>query len=155
MKYQFRKGARGVGKLDAQKVGEEIDSLITDESKPLPEDILDFAKNNPDSELHKYFDWEDSSAAKKYRIEQARYIARVIVHVVQRPDTDEHMETAPPEVRVFFEPKPKSGYSRTIEIYRNEDEYASLLEQAMRELRAFKKKYSTLVELEEIFKLID
>ena len=40
-------------------------------------------------------------------------------------------------------------------IIRQEDKYAALLKAAGNELKAFKKKYAALKELEELFKLID
>ena len=36
-----------------------------------PEEVIDAARRT-DSPLHDYFDWDDTSAAHKYRIEQAR-----------------------------------------------------------------------------------
>lgn len=37
------------------------------------EDVVAVA-SNPDSPLHEFFDWNDGSAAHKYRIEQARHL---------------------------------------------------------------------------------
>ena len=44
-----------------------------------PAAVVDYARD-PDTALHAYFDWEDSVAAEKWRIEQARRIIRS-VHV--------------------------------------------------------------------------
>lgn len=153
-KYQWRKGARGLSNLDADKIGSEIDYMIDNNIPHDPEGIVEYARQNEDSELHKGFEWDDTKAAENYRIEQARYITRHIIHIVNNPNAEVEEEREP-EVRVFFQIGNKTEYKRTVEIHRNEDEYAALLAKAMSELRAFKRKYSTLVELEEIFKLID
>lgn len=46
-----------------------------------PADIVADAEN-PRSPWHEHFDWSDSSAAKKYRLQQAREILSNIVEVV-------------------------------------------------------------------------
>lgn len=42
-----------------------------------PEEVIDAARRT-DSPLHDYFDWDDNSAAHKYRIEQARGLIREV-----------------------------------------------------------------------------
>lgn len=40
---------------------------------------------NPESPLHKYFEWDDTEAARKYRIEQARTLIRSVrVEIVEQ-----------------------------------------------------------------------
>lgn len=129
---------------DAQKVAEEI-SAIGD--SPTSEDIVE-AGRNPDSELHKCFEWDNDIAAEKYRLVQARYIVH---HLVIEEKT---VPTERPEIRVFYRPKDSSGYTETKRIVRDDDAYKNLLERAYSELRAFKAKYSMLTELNEIFELI-
>ena len=55
----------GFFKADAQKCYEEMgDSDIS------PEEVLEKAKDK-NSELHKCFEWDDTVAANKYRLQQA------------------------------------------------------------------------------------
>ena len=157
-KYVWKKGYQGYlqdSTMDAQKTGEEIKAIVESmESKGelmKPEDMVNYARNNTDSELHKGFEWDDSIAGEKYRIEQARYINRILVYVENTPQEEKFDNV---EIRVFQQPERNKGYRETIQIVKNEDEYQSLLKQAYDELRRFKKKYSTLSELSEIFALI-
>lgn len=56
---------------NAEKVYLEIRS-IGDDVKP--QQMVDFAKNDPDSELHKCFTWDNDIAAEKYRLDKAQRI---------------------------------------------------------------------------------
>ena len=67
----------GIFKADASKCYEEI-KKIGEEVKP--EQVLDKARDDS-SELHKCFDWDDSSAAEKYRLHQARLVINHLIVV--------------------------------------------------------------------------
>ena len=129
---------------DAQKVAEEIAGIG---EAPTTKQIVD-AGRNPDSELHKCFEWRDDIAAEKYRMVQARDIVR---HLVIK---EESIPDDRPEIRVFYKTKESGGFRETRKIVKNEDAYADLLKRAYAELRAFKAKYSMLEELREIFEMI-
>lgn len=137
-------------KADASKCYEEIQQ-IGDEVKP--KQVLDKARN-PQTELHKCFDWDDTSAAEKYRIEQARHIVRNLIVVHRNVDDT---ESTPIQFRVMMKNDRSydSGYKQTIVMVKDEDEYKKLLDQAYLELHSFKQKYSCLSELAEILALID
>lgn len=134
----------GVFKADAQKVADEI-SEIGEEVTPA--EILEKARN-PKTELHKCFEWDDTKAAEKYRLHQARLI--VCNLVIKEENKGE--EYAP--IRVFHKTG-QSGYKPISLIMKNQSEYEALLARAMQELRSFKAKYHSLSELEEIMALID
>lgn len=133
---------KGIYKADAEKVQAEIENL----GECTAEDIVEFAKDK-NTELHKCFEWDDKEAAHKWRIQQARLIACNIVYVNENKE--------PTRVRATIYSPDKKSYVPTRLIIRNEDEYARVLERAYAELRAFKEKYKTYSELEEIFVLID
>ena len=139
----------GVFKADANKCYEEIQE-IGEEVKP--EQVLDKARDS-DSELHKCFDWDDSSAAEKYRLHQARLVINHLI-VVKR-DVEEEKEPVQFRVMLKNDTARESGYKQTLVMVRDEDEYKKMLEQAYRELHSFKQKYSCLSELSEILALID
>lgn len=142
---KWKHGFEGLHHADAQKVYNEI-SEIGNEAKP--EDIVEKAKD-ANTELHRCFDWNDTTAAHKYRLYQAR---QLVCHIVieNKPEQKDR-----PEVRAFFKPKGASGYKPTEYIVRREDEYQATLQRALAELHAFKIKYACLTELEEILALID
>ena len=139
----------GVFKADANKCYEEIQE-IGEEVKP--EQVLDKARDS-ESELHKCFDWDDSSAAEKYRLHQARLVINHLI-VVKR-DVEEEKEPVQFRVMLKNDTARESGYKQTLVMVRDEDEYKKMLEQAYRELHSFKQKYSCLSELAEIIALID
>ena len=132
---------KGIFKADAQKVADEIG-----ENKVTPQEVLDKARDE-NSELHKCFEWNDSVAAEKYRLQQARAI---IVNLVYSPKTEEKQP-----VRCFQITTERCTYQPTKTFLVQEDEYQSLLKKAKAELDSFKKKYKTLSELEEVFNAID
>lgn len=140
----------GIFKANAGKCYEEIQQ-IGDEVKP--EQVLDKARDET-SELHKCFDWDDSTAAEKYRLYQAR---NVINHLIVVQQEVEEPVKEPVKFRVMLknDRKPESGYKQTIVMVKDEDEYKKLLEQAYNELRTFKQKYACLVELADIIAMID
>jgi len=139
----------GLFKADANKCYEEI-RQIGDEVKP--EQVLNKAKDE-NSELHKCFDWNDSSAAEKFRLIQARDVINHLI-VIKR-DEDEEKEPVQFRVMMKNERTHDSGYKQTIVMVKDEDEYRKLLEQAYAELHSFKQKYSCLSELAEILALIE
>jgi len=140
----------GIFKADATKCYEEIQQ-IGEEVKP--EQVLDKAKDKK-SELHKCFDWNDSTAAEKYRLIQARDVIRHLI-VVQKNEDDEQKEPVQFRVMLKNERTHESGYKQTVIMVKDEDEYRKLLEQAYAELHSFKQKYSCLSELANILELID
>ena len=56
---------------------------------------------------------------------------------------------------MFHKTKGDDGYKPVTLIVRKEDEYTSLLQRALGELRAFQKKYSILSDNEELRNLIE
>lgn len=136
---------KGLYKADAETVYKEITALGDSFS---PADVVEAAKDES-SELHKCFEWDDSVAAEKYREHQARM---VIAQLVVKVETTDNIPVA---VRVISSASERNSYVPTKMLIRSEPEYADLLERAKRELRAFQQKYSTVVELQDIFAMID
>lgn len=134
-----------VFKADAQKVADEISSIGISVK---PEEIVDKARDES-TELHKCFEWDDTKAAEKYRVYQAR---QIVCHLIVKEVNDDPQKH---EVRFFYKTDNQEGYKPTSYIMRNKDEYHKLLERALAELSAFKKKYSTLKELEGVWEAIN
>lgn len=132
---------KGIYDADAQKVAEEIGG-----GKVTPQEVLEKAKNE-DSELHKCFEWDDSVAAEKYRLQQAGNILRMIVYQSGEKDAC--------PVRVFQITTERNTYQPTRLFIEQQDEYQNLLKRAKNELESFKRKYKALSELEQVFKAIE
>lgn len=137
---------------NAQLVAEEVQSLIDKNGSATPDAILDKARD-ASTELHKCFTWHDHVAAEKWRMQEARTLIRHLVVEVK----DEAKPDTTTTVRLFHKVDTSwdAGYKPIQHIVRNIDEYQSLLNNAKRELVAFRKKYERLSELEPIFDLID
>ena len=134
-----------VFKADAQKVADEISSIGL---SVRPEEIVDKARDES-TELHKCFEWDDTKAAERYRLHQAR---QIVCHLIVK-----EVDNAPQkqEVRFFYKTDNTEGYKPVEYIMRNENEYQKLLERALSELLAFQKKYSTLKELDGLWDVIN
>lgn len=132
---------KGIFKADAQKVAEEIG-----DKKFNYKELVDKARDE-NTELHKCFEWDDSIAAEKYRLEQAKLVVRMLVF------TPKDKKEQP--LRVFQITQEKNVYQPTKLFIQNKNEYDALLDRALRELDAFRKRYSTLSELEEVLEAIE
>lgn len=130
--------------IDPYKVYEEIQSL-GENVKP---EMIVAAAQDSNSELHKCFEWDDTEAARKYRIIQAGNLVRNLVIVESKEKSE------PQQIRVMYTSQ-DGGYKQTKLILQNQDEYETLKNRAMAELRAIKNKYNMILELKEIFDLID
>lgn len=133
--------------VDAQKVSDEILSIG---ESATPEQIVEKAKDE-NTELHKCFEWDDAVAAHMWRCQQARVL---VSHLVISDVGDSENEEPKPQVRYFVMPRRGKGYKPIEHVFRVDDEYKQLLNQAYAELHAFKRKYARLSELDEIFALI-
>ncbi|MBR2550744.1 MAG: hypothetical protein IKE92_12155 [Clostridiales bacterium] len=137
---------KGLYKADPVKVYEEINSIGEEYT---PADIVELAED-PGSELHKCFEWDDSIAADKYRLIQAQKVCR---NLIVRTETKKGEEI---QVRVICNSGESDNiYRPTVLTLRNNDQYAKLLLQAKAELEQFKKRYHMIRELEAIFEEID
>ena len=134
--------------IDAQTVADEITSIGDAVS---PQEIVEKAKDEM-TELHKCFEWDDEIAAEKYRVYEARQLVRHLV--IEKPEPEEGEKEKPP-VRYFLQTVNGTGYRPTEIIYRDENAYATLLETALAELKAFQRKYGRLKELDDVFEAID
>ena len=141
---------------DAQKCYEEIMEICDDFESATPQAVLEKARDES-AELHKCFTWDDTKAAEKWRIQEAKLITANLVVNYKKEDSQNEK---PEIIRAFFRTDSSihAGYKRTIEIIKDEDEYAGLLMVAKKELKQFKDKYSILsnrAELKQIFALIE
>lgn len=140
----WKPGFESFHKANAQLVAEEIASIG---ESVTPAQIVDKARDGG-TELHKCFEWDDSVAAEKYRLSQAR---QVVCHLVIQETIRENR----PPIRFMLQAKNGAGYEPTKIIYKDPDKYQALLGNVLRELVAIRNKHSNLSELEEVFSAID
>lgn len=136
--------------VDAQAAGEEIERIRTRQNGRLePQDIV-AASRDPEATLHPVFEWDDAVAAEAYRVDQARYVIRsLVVQISKAPD-------APP-VRAFVSVTRDTdrSYTSTTHALADPDLRQQVLERALAELQSWRRRYSELVELAQVFAQID
>lgn len=141
IKYSFRDVCPVVSgkKADAQKVGEALAKLTTD-GQLTPGTVVSAAKA-PRHPLHPYFEWDDTKAAKAFRLDQARALIRSIR--VEDEDTEEGHAPA------FISIADKGGfrYHTTESVKNSEKLQAIILVQAERDLAAFERRYKELLDI--------
>lgn len=109
-------------------------------------DVVEAAKPES-SPLHSQFDWEDTEAAHKWRLHQARNLIRVTVEYVGGGE-----DAVPARVFVSLTPDRKDGFYRaTADVMSDVDHRKQLFADAVAEMQRFEKKYSDLKELADVF----
>lgn len=145
MVYQWKTGSRH--KVSAAVAAEVMDRLA-EEDRLNAQELVEESRPE-DAPLHSEFEWDDSVAAEKYREEQAGALIRHLVVRIEANDQEY-------PTRQYFMIQPEAKIYEPIQvILKDEDKTDLLLEQAKRELRAFKAKYACLKELAEVIKAID
>ena len=145
MVYQWKTGSRH--KVSAAVAAEVMDRLA-EEDRLNAQELVEESRPE-DAPLHSEFEWDDSIAAEKYREEQAGALIRHLVVRIEANDQEY-------PTRQYFMIQPEAKIYEPIQvILKDEDKTDLLLEQAKRELRAFKAKYACLKELAEVIKAID
>lgn len=152
MIYTFKPGSHLKG--DAQPVGERLDALRKKKTGLTPAAVVADAKR-PDSALHPFFEWDDSKAATKYRLEQAGHLIRCVTVTMDEPT----QERVPTTFRAFLPVDRKadgeSVFESTAEALSDADYRRQILGRAYSELGAVARKYRELKELTEVVTAID
>jgi hypothetical protein len=114
-----------------------------------PADIVEHARDE-NSALHSHFTWDDSEAAEKYRLAEARALIRVCVQVSEQ--TSEKVRAF---VSLSTDRHKDGGYRSTVEVLDDEVLMDVLLKDAIAEVAAFKRKLERYRELTELNGLVE
>jgi hypothetical protein len=141
-------GLKSSPKQDA--IQQELQKLYQQHNSVTPELVLDAAKA-PTHPLHKYFEWDDSVAANKYRLDQAyqMILASKFVVEIQRQVgpvvvTDQHV------VRNLVPAHNQKGFKMRNEVLSDVDSRAALIAQKKQELRTWCKGVVDIAELRDL-----
>ena len=132
----------------AQDVGSVWEQLY-DSGKRTAKDLLEAAKD-PSSPAHKHFEWNDSVAAEKFRLSQAKKYIRSFEVV----DSGSYSEP----IRGYWKVPETKEYRHIDEVVKAPDLLCQIIEQAKRDLRRWSSRYSQLKEvgkLHGVFEAID
>jgi len=139
------------GKANMLLVTSELEMLLEQGDGILKaEAVVEYAKN-PDTALHNHFEWDDTEAARQYRLVQARHVVRVVLKAFSvQPPIVTRIFVSLPEDRVL----PGGGYRAMVDVMSAEESRQRLLAQALKELEIWQQKYQILTELVAIFEAI-
>ena len=141
------------------KITEKINENVIDEILRVEEEeglnaenLLEVAKNKKNS-LHELFDWDDSSAGEKYRLQQARILINEVKIIVNDKEL-----YAFENVQVSISTKSGTPNNITSRIYKpigeimDKEEYRKqVLSSALSNMGYWKEKYVEYNELKPIF----
>lgn len=151
--FQFAKGfvfQSGANNADPEMVGRHLEGLrARNDSILTPEIVLDDAKDEA-SPLHPFFEWDDTEAARKYRLQQAGYVIRSVVAIYKESPTREPMRAY---VHVRTENAP-ARYMETSAALASKPTRDAVLRRAKAELDAWRRRYADLQELAEVVAMI-
>ncbi len=149
--YVWKEGSRY--SVDAQAVGELLETLEYKHGALTPDLVVREARKKT-SPLHSCFEWDNDKAAEKYRKYEARNLTRSVLVVTQQVATPVRAFHNVPITFKTSDDKAQGYVSLDVAI--NNEQYRNhLLQQAFRDLNAWKKKYSELKELHSIFSQAD
>lgn len=137
--------------LPAQSAGEELERIERKHGIVTPGNVLEESRP-PQTVLHDLFEWDDSAAAERFRLEQAREIIGniAVVHILE----DRPRE----QVRAFVNIVPEDGergYLSVVKVLSDRDHTRQMLADALADFIALRKKYAMLTELTAVFRAID
>jgi hypothetical protein len=123
-----------------------------------PSDLLDEACD-PASPFHCLFEWDDSEAADLYRLAQAAGLLRrwrgSIIRIHAQTREVEITTTRRVESPQGERGKGRSSYMPTEKIMADPQMRDDMIRTVLRELSAYRKRYSDLVALSEVWRAID
>jgi len=152
--YKASKGAQFNAKK-AQVYGECLDKISEKNNNTItPYYVIEEARS-PRNPLHEVFDWDDNSAAEKYRLEQARHLINHLVVEVRYDHTKK-------EQKAFFNVTDRINEDDSERVYVNFERVLSdpekreqVVGNALKELYYWKEKYNDYKEFGKIFMAIE
>lgn len=145
VRYCFREDGifalPNASKADPQVIGEVLDQIATKGGGELTPGAVVDAARAPRHALHPFFEWNDQTAAQRFRLDQARSLIRSI-HAI---DADVDAGSA----QAFISVSDRSGtsYRRLSDVKQDADLQHAVLTQAERDLLAFETRYKNLLDV--------
>ncbi len=149
----WRRGYRGKCKVTVEDADAEIRKLEkrNKAEKVLPS-VLVAAAESKRNKLHQLLEWDDTVCGVEHRLAQARLILRSVM--LYRDDLPGQEIRKYETVRTPGVKK-ETAYKRTELIMQDPEDRAALLQRALGELVALRRRYSALQELAIVFRSVD
>ena len=136
--YAWRRGSRALG--DVQQIGAELEAIHNEKGKLTPGEVVKRARRKS-SPLHGCFEWDNNKAAEEHRKQQARTLIRSVRIIRPRKKRDE-----PAFVSVRYDGE--CSYMSARVVVKKPDLWNSVIEQAVKDLRAMQGRLEDLKSLE-------
>lgn len=130
--------------------------LIQEQNKGLldPVKVVEFARDKTTA-LHGRFEWDDSEAAERYRIWQARSIIRLEFIVIPSKNNKDTIVRSFVSLIADRRAEKDRGYRLMLDVLSDEDLRKQMLDEAKTDMLIFRRKYGHLKELDEVFRAMD
>lgn len=127
----------------------ELEEIRHNEGGVLRADAVVDAAQDPSSALHHRFQWNDTEAARKYRILQARWLIKVAVTIIPSKGEDFEVQAY---VSMHDDRKEEGGgYRAMVDVLSNADQRKKLLAEALKDFERFERKYKLVKALAPVF----
>jgi hypothetical protein len=140
--------------VPAEVAGEVLEQIREQNGGITPAAVVDEA-SDPDHPLHDTFCWDDSEAACKYRLAQARQLINSVRVVVRGSSPTPAFINVTIQQNVEADLSASRGYLPSAEVMASVDYRDQALEEALRALRGWEMRYRHLEELAGIMAAID
>lgn len=150
-RYEWKDEAPGFyQRFDADKIGREFMKIKDENGDIHPAAVVAYARN-PNSEMHNFFEWNNSAAAERYRNWQARNMIACITEVKV---TVKDKKVIREKVRLLFPVKrgTNRGYSYADEIKKDREKVQEIIANARSDMEAWMKTYDRICkQFDEIY----
>lgn len=150
--FSWRKGYSY--KVSAETVGIALEQIEEKEGHVTSKGFLEYSRPE-DSPTHSMFEWDDSVAAEKYRLNQS---AKIINQLEVKIVCEQSGEDSSIKAFVNVEPKKPLAVAAWVNVEKargDEDMWQNVLKNALGELRAFKNKYARFEAFSGVFREIE
>lgn len=136
--------------VPAQVAGDRIESIRAERGRVHAADLVDDARPD-DAPLHPCFEWDDSTAAEKFRVSQARQVLENLICVpIEAPESQ--------PLRAFIAigaPNEPHDYTPLSTVMSDEELRRKALRAALEELNRIKARYAELRELSKVWEALE
>lgn len=147
MNYKFKIGSRLSG--DAEAVHDGLEDVRGANNGQLDAKSVVDAARKKRSPLHRYFEWDDTAAAEKYRVEQAGHLIRSVVTIIEGEEDKD-----PIRAYVNIIKDEDRYYGDTVEVMSKEESARQVLATILEELKTLKRKYARFQEFADVWAAI-
>ena len=130
----------------SKKMTDELKRIATTQKGRITKEIVLDEAQDPTNPLHPYFEWDNSEAARRYRLLQAQELIQLAVEVVGEEKIPQRIF-----VNLRDDRRAKGGYSFLVDVLNDEQRRRQLINDAAYDIQIFKDKYETLKELTKVF----